>query len=104
MKSAPRPKKVSFKQPNQFRFYLKDTPQVAKMLADPDDRRIQSICDRFQCDIEIYSKTPKSGYLQYAVDLIAHDSTNIYACSRYLDSALGWNFSAQLPSSRYHKP
>ena len=103
VRNAARSKSVSFEGSCRFRFYLKDTPQVAKVLFDPNDRRIQSICDRFQCDIEVYSKILKSGFLQYAVDLTAPDSTRLYACSRNLDSALGWFLTAQLYSLRFYK-
>ncbi|VDM36095.1 unnamed protein product [Hydatigera taeniaeformis] len=102
-KNAPRLKSVSSGHPSRFRFYLKESPQVTKILLDTEDRRIRTICDRFQCDLEVYSKVPKSGFLQYAVDITAPDSTSLYACSRNLDSALGWFLTAQLTAARYLK-
>nr|CDS17885.1 hypothetical protein EgrG_001066400 [Echinococcus granulosus] len=102
-KNPPRFKSVSFGQPSRFRFYLKESPQVTKILLDTEDRRIRTICDRFQCDLEVYSKVPKSGFLQYAIDITAPDSTSLYACSRNLDSALGWFLTAQLTAARYLK-
>ncbi|VDK35876.1 unnamed protein product [Taenia asiatica] len=96
-------KSVSFGRPSRFRFYLKESPQVTKILLDTEDRRIRTICDRFQCDLEVYSKVPKSGFLQYAIDITAPDSTSLYACSRNLDSALGWFLTAQLTAARYLK-
>ncbi|KAL5110717.1 hypothetical protein TcWFU_007836 [Taenia crassiceps] len=102
-RNPPRLKSVSFGQPSRFRFYLKESPQVTKILLDTEDRRIRTICDRFQCDLEVYSKVPKSGFLQYAIDITAPDSTSLYACSRNLDSALGWFLTAQLTAARYLK-
>lgn len=102
-KSTPKMKNAIFGRPSKFRFYLKESPRVTKMLMDTADRRIRSICDRFQCDLEVYSKVPKSGFLQYAIDITAPDTTALYACSRNLDSALGWFLTAQLAAARLLK-
>ncbi|VDD75578.1 unnamed protein product [Mesocestoides corti] len=99
-RNTQRLKSVSFGRPSRFRFYLKELPEVTKILMDTEDRRIRTICDRFQCDMEVYSKVPKSGFLQYAIDITAPDSTSLYACSRNLDTALGWFLTAQLTGSR----
>ncbi|KAM7536991.1 hypothetical protein Aperf_G00000063342 [Anoplocephala perfoliata] len=102
-KSTPKMRNAIFGRPSKFRFYLKESPRVTKMLMDTADRRIRSICDRFQCDLEVYSKVPKSGFLQYAIDITAPDTTALYACSRNLDSALGWFLTAQLAAARLLK-
>lgn len=102
--SVHRQKSVSFGQPSHFRFYLKESPQVNKILMDQRDRRIRAICDRFQCDLEVYSKVPKSGFMQYAIDITAPDGTSLYACSRNLDLTLGWFLTSQIKASKILKP
>lgn len=87
---------------NKHRFFLKETQKLNTLLSDPSDRRIRAICDRFQCDLEVYSKVPKSGFLQYAIDITAPDRSSMFACARSLDFSLGWCLSHQIhPSQKF---
>lgn len=85
--------------PIKFRFLLKQREDVDKMLNDAEDRRIRTICERFQCDLDVYEKKIIAGYLQYVVDISAEKSSSLLGCVRNLDSALGWNLTPQLISS-----
>ncbi|CAH8630548.1 unnamed protein product [Dicrocoelium dendriticum] len=80
----------------KHRFYLKDSYGIDRVLADPCDRRIRAICDRFQCDLEVYSKIPKSGYMQYVIDISSPSLWALHCCARALDSSLNWCLSPQL--------
>ncbi|TGZ58961.1 hypothetical protein CRM22_009337 [Opisthorchis felineus] len=82
--------------PFKYRFFLKDFHGIDKVLADPTDRRIRAICDRFRCDLEIYSKVPKNGYMQYIIDISSPSIWALHSCTRALDSSLKWCLSPQL--------
>ncbi|KER20573.1 hypothetical protein T265_15290, partial [Opisthorchis viverrini] len=82
--------------PFKHRFFLKDFHGIDKVLADPTDRRIRAICDRFRCDLEIYSKVPKNGYMQYIIDISSPSIWALHSCTRALDSSLKWCLSPQL--------
>ncbi|VDD74163.1 unnamed protein product [Mesocestoides corti] len=81
---------------NKFRFYVRESDEINKMLGDPDDRRIRTICERFQCDLDIYAKNLIAGFMQYTVDIEAPNATCLLGCVRNLDSALGWHIAPQL--------
>lgn len=83
----------------KHRFFVKDSCGLEKVLSDPTDRRIRAICDKFQCDLEIYSKVPKNGYLQYVIDISSPSLCALNSCTRALDSSLHWSLSPQLPST-----
>ncbi|KAL5964822.1 hypothetical protein TSMEX_007533 [Taenia solium] len=83
-------------QPNKFRFFLKETEEINSMLNDPDDRRIRTICERFQCDLDIYAKNLIGGFMQYTVDIAAPNASSLLGCVKNLDSALGWHIAPQL--------
>lgn len=83
-------------QPNKFRFFLKETEEINNMLNDPDDRRIRTICERFQCDLDIYAKNLIGGFMQYTVDIAAPNASSLLGCVKNLDSALGWHIAPQL--------
>ncbi|THD27213.1 hypothetical protein D915_002069 [Fasciola hepatica] len=83
----------------KHRFFVKDSCGLEKVLSDPTDRRIRAICDKFQCDLEVYSKVPKNGYLQYVIDISSPSLCALNSCTRALDSSLNWCLSPQLPST-----
>ncbi|VDM24066.1 unnamed protein product [Hydatigera taeniaeformis] len=74
----------------------KQTEAINKMLNDPDDRRIRTICERFQCDLDIYAKNLIGGFMQYTVDIAAPNASNLLGCAKNLDLALGWHIAQQL--------
>ncbi|CAH8541845.1 unnamed protein product [Dicrocoelium dendriticum] len=78
------------------KFYIPESANIEAILADPDDRRIKAICERYKCDVEVYSKLPWCGFLQYIVVLAARDSASLRLCARTLDYRLNWCLSAQL--------
>ncbi|TGZ72438.1 hypothetical protein CRM22_002080 [Opisthorchis felineus] len=84
------------KKPVRRKFYIPESANIETILADPDDRRIKAICERYKCDVEIYSKLPWCGFLQYIVVLSARDSTTLRRCARTLDCRLNWCLNAQL--------
>nr|CDS17406.1 hypothetical protein EgrG_001015400 [Echinococcus granulosus] len=90
-------------QPNKFRFFLKETEEINNMLNDPDDRRIRTICERFQCDLDIYAKNLIGGFMQYTVDIAAPNASSLLGCVKNLDSALGWHIAPQLNSGNNQK-
>ncbi|KAA3678574.1 uncharacterized protein DEA37_0003329 [Paragonimus westermani] len=83
----------------KYRFFLKDFCGIDKVIADPTDRRIRAICDRFQCDLEVYSKVPKNGYMQFVIDISSPSLWALHSCTRALDSSLKWCLSPQLSRS-----
>ncbi|KAG5452426.1 hypothetical protein CSKR_107127 [Clonorchis sinensis] len=87
---------VNQKKPVRRKFYIPESANIEAILADPDDRRIKAICERYKCDVEIYSKLPWCGFLQYIVVLSACDSTTLRRCARTLDCRLNWCLNAQL--------
>ncbi|KAF5403091.1 hypothetical protein PHET_03498 [Paragonimus heterotremus] len=78
------------------KFYIPESANIEAILSDPDDRRIKAICERYKCDVEIYSKLPWCGFLQYIVVLAARDSSTLRRCARTLDCRLNWCLSAQM--------
>ncbi|CAH8853487.1 unnamed protein product [Trichobilharzia szidati] len=78
------------------KFFIPESANIEEILADPDDRRIKAICERYKCDLEIYSKLPWCGFLQYVVIMSARDIYTLRRCARTLDSRLNWCLSAQL--------
>ncbi|OON17229.1 hypothetical protein X801_06936, partial [Opisthorchis viverrini] len=76
------------KKPVRRKFYIPESANIEAILADPDDRRIKAICERYKCDVEIYSKLPWCGFLQYIVVLSARDSATLRRCARTLDCRL----------------
>ncbi|CAH8847215.1 unnamed protein product [Trichobilharzia szidati] len=80
----------------KHRFFLKETCGIEKIISDPTDRRIRAICDRFRCDLEVYSKIPKNGYLQYVIDISSPNLWALHGCARALDSSLNWCLTPQL--------
>lgn len=90
-------------QPSKFRFFLKETDEINNMLNDPDDRRIRTICERFQCDLDIYAKNLIGGFMQYTVDIAAPNASCLLGCVKNLDSALGWHIAPQLGTGSIQK-
>nr|CAH8857484.1 unnamed protein product [Trichobilharzia regenti] len=78
------------------KFFIPESANIEEILADPDDRRIKAICERYKCDLEIYSKLPWCGFLQYVIIMSARDIYTLRRCARTLDSRLNWCLSAQL--------
>ncbi|KAF6769286.1 hypothetical protein AHF37_12139 [Paragonimus kellicotti] len=78
------------------KFYIPESANIEAILSDPDDRRIKAICERYKCDVEIYSKLPWCGFLQYIVVLAARDSSTLRRCARTLDCRLNWCLNAQM--------
>ncbi|KAF8566529.1 hypothetical protein P879_07517 [Paragonimus westermani] len=78
------------------KFYIPESTNIEAILSDPDDRRIKAVCERFKCDVEIYSKLPRCGFLQYIVVLAARDSSSLRKCARTLDCRLNWCLNAQM--------
>ncbi|CAL8093596.1 unnamed protein product [Calicophoron daubneyi] len=90
------------KDPFKHRFFLKDSYGLDKILEDPTDRRIRAICDRFQCDMEVYSKILKNGFLQYVIDISSPSLWALHSCTRALDSSLNWCLSSQLQRAPFN--
>lgn len=86
-------------QPKKFRFFLEQREDIDKLLNDTEDRRIRTICERFECDLDIYDKRLIAGYLLYPVDISAHRGSSLLRCARNLDSAFGWDIAPQLIGS-----
>lgn len=80
----------------RHKFYIPESANIEAILSDPDDRRIKAICERYKCDVEVYSKLPWCGFLQYIVVLAASDFASLRMCARTLDYRLNWCLSAQL--------
>lgn len=98
-------KKSSPEIPNlrKFRFFVKENEELNKMLTDPEDRRIRTICERFQCDLDVYAKNLIGGFMQYTVDIAAPNKLNLMGCVKNLDSALGWQIASQLTYNNARK-
>ncbi|CAL8095518.1 unnamed protein product [Calicophoron daubneyi] len=80
----------------RHKFYIPESTNIEAILADPADRRIKAICERYKCDVEIYSKLPWCGFLQYIVVLTARDLATLRKCARTLDCRLNWCLDAQI--------
>ncbi|VDP22225.1 unnamed protein product [Echinostoma caproni] len=80
----------------RHKFFIPETANIEAILADPDDRRIKAICERYKCDMEIYSKLPWCGFLQYIIVLAARDTATLRRCARTLDCRLNWCLTAQI--------
>ncbi|KAA3681086.1 uncharacterized protein DEA37_0009267 [Paragonimus westermani] len=78
------------------KFFIPESTNIEAILSDPDDRRIKAVCERYKCNVEIYSKLPWCGFLQYIVVLAAHDSSSLRKCARTLDCRLNWCLNAQM--------
>ncbi|THD27824.1 hypothetical protein D915_001402 [Fasciola hepatica] len=80
----------------RHKFFIPESANIEAILADPDDRRIKAICERYKCDMEIYSKLPWCGFLQYIIVLAARDTATLRRCARTLDCRLNWCLDAQI--------
>lgn len=80
----------------KHKFYVPESANIEQILRDPSDRRIKAICDRHNCDIEIYSKVPKCGFLKNIIILAAPNNENLRKCVRSLDYSMHWCLAAQL--------
>ncbi|KAA0199369.1 hypothetical protein FBUS_00204 [Fasciolopsis buskii] len=80
----------------RHKFFIPESANIEAILADPDDRRIKAICERYKCDMEIYSKLPWCGFLQYIIVLAARDAATLRRCARTLDCRLNWCLDAQI--------
>ncbi|VEL34065.1 unnamed protein product [Protopolystoma xenopodis] len=78
------------------RFFLKDSAGIEKILTDPSDRRLQAVCERFQCFLEVFSKTPKNGFMQYTLDITAPNRRAFMSFLRTLDSKMHWCLVSQI--------
>ncbi|CAH8551152.1 unnamed protein product [Heterobilharzia americana] len=78
------------------KFFISESANIQEFLTDPDDQLIKAICERYKYDIEIYSRLPWCGFLQYIIILSACDICTLRRCARTLDSRLNWCLTAQL--------
>lgn len=78
------------------RLILRETHKLFDILNDPNDRRIRAICDRYQCDLEIFVRPPKIGLMYFAIEILAPDKYALRMCVRELDSSMKWCISSQL--------
>lgn len=82
----------------KHKFFLSENANIELVLQDPSDRRIKSVCDKFNCDIDVYSKVIKSGYLKNIVVISAPNYDCLRKCVRSLDSYMNWCLTCQLNS------
>jgi hypothetical protein len=80
------------------RFRLGDHINVQAIVSDSKDRRLKSICERFNCQICIYYVKRSSGSISYVLLIQALDEESLVKCVRCIDNALKWDLFGQLKS------
>ncbi|VDO08199.1 unnamed protein product [Rodentolepis nana] len=86
--------------PYKVRLFLKEYETIDNLVTDPDDQRIEIICDRHMCKLDIYDKREIAGYLIYTIDIECETMAWLKECIQDLDAVFGlkiyWQFYAAL--------
>nr|CDS28507.1 hypothetical protein HmN_000823500 [Hymenolepis microstoma] len=86
--------------PYKVRLFLKEHEKIDNIIIDPEDQRIEIICDRHMCKLDIYDKREIAGYLIYTIDIECETMTWLKECIQDLDAVFGleiyWQFYAAL--------
>ncbi len=90
-------------EPCSAMFYLKATDKVNTLLTDRSDRRMRTVCEKFQCELQLRGRGLKGGFVQYAVEIEAPNLVALQSCVRNLDTALGLNLRQQLKVVGYSR-
>ncbi|KAM3171253.1 hypothetical protein ACTXT7_016987 [Hymenolepis weldensis] len=85
--------------PYKVRLFLKECEKIESVVIDPDDQRIDIICDRHMCKLDIYAKREIAGNLMYTMDIECEIMEWLKECIHDLDAVFGFDIHWQLDAA-----